>query len=120
MTPSERAADKRLQRTYGITLAQYDEMLAHQGGMCAICTRTAAGMTTRFHVDHDHKTGLVRGLLCWWCNRKLLPGLKDDDDLAEAATDYLRDPPAEYVIGQVIAPAKPKRKRKRRTATRGK
>jgi hypothetical protein len=114
VTPADVAADKRLQRTYGITLAQYDDMLDAQGGRCAICPRPAESMPTRLHVDHDHKTGLIRGLLCWWCNRKLLTGVKDDADLAEAAADYLRDPPAERVIGSVIAPAKPKRKRKRR------
>jgi hypothetical protein len=114
VTPADRAADKRLQRTYGITLDQYDLMLAAQGGRCAICPRPAESMNTRLHVDHDHKTGLIRGLLCWWCNRKTLPGVKDDPERAGAAADYLLDPPAERVIGLVVAPAKPKRKRKRR------
>lgn len=117
MSPAEVAADKRLQRTYGITLAQYDLMLEAQGGRCAICPRTAESCPTRLHVDHDHKTGLVRGLLCWWCNRKLLPGVRDNADFAEGAADYLRNPPAQRVIGAVVAPAKPK-KRKRRTKRR--
>lgn len=120
MTPADRAADIRLRRTYGITLAQYEQMLADQGGGCAICERPASSMPTRLHVDHDHKTQLVRGLLCWWCNRKSLPGVKDDADRAERTAVYLRDPPAVRSIGTVLAPAKPKRNRKRRTATRGK
>lgn len=118
MTPADRAADKRLQRTYGITLDQYDLMLEAQGGRCAICPRPAESMNTRLHVDHDHKSQIVRGLLCFWCNRKTLPGVKDNPDLADATADYLRDPPAVRIIGTVLAPAKPKRKRKRRRAVR--
>jgi hypothetical protein len=87
-------------------------MLADQGGHCAICPRPPT--TTRLHVDHDHKTGLIRGLLCWWCNRKLLPGSRDNADMHEAAAEYLRHPPAVFTIGRVLAPEKPKRKRKRR------
>jgi Recombination endonuclease VII len=45
-------------------------MLAEQGGGCAICG--AEPKTKRLHVDHDHKTGAVRGLLCFRCNR-LIP-----------------------------------------------
>jgi hypothetical protein len=71
-------------------------------------------MSTRLHVDHDHKTQLVRGLLCWWCNRKTLPGVKDSPVLATAVAAYLENPPAVRVIGRVLAPPKPKRKRKRR------
>lgn len=52
-------------RRYGITRADYDAMLAAQGGHCAVCPRTEPGGRGRyFHVDHDHQTGKVRGLLC--------------------------------------------------------
>lgn len=44
-------------------------MLAEQAGGCAICG--AEPKTRRLHVDHDHKTGAVRGLLCYRCNRAL-------------------------------------------------
>jgi hypothetical protein len=87
-------------------------MLADQAGHCAICPREPT--TKRLHVDHDHKSGLVRGLLCWRCNRKLLPPSGDDPDLFDNAADYLRDPPAVRTIGRVIAPEKPKRKRRKR------
>lgn len=49
----ERAADLRLLRTYGITLAEYNERLAQQGGGCAICSKGPA--TKRLHTDHCHK-----------------------------------------------------------------
>lgn len=51
----------------GVTLDDYDRMLAEQGGGCAICG--APPKTRRLDVDHDHKTGQVRGLLCVRCNR---------------------------------------------------
>src|SRR5437899_4206973 len=53
----------------GIPQEEYDERLAAQGGGCAICGN--APKTRRLHVDHDHKTGKVRGLLCHRCNRRL-------------------------------------------------
>lgn len=62
-----------LKSTYDMTVEQYDEMLAAQGGGCGSC----GGQETRLHqngrlrsmaVDHDHKTGRVRGILCQRCN----------------------------------------------------
>lgn len=58
-----------LRRTYGITLAERDEMLAQQGGRCAMCRGERHG--ARWHVDHDHKTGKVRSILCHRCNVNL-------------------------------------------------
>ena len=53
----------------GVTDEDYARMLAAQGGGCAICGATPK--TRRLHVDHDHRTGRVRGLLCHRCNRYL-------------------------------------------------
>lgn len=53
MTPEEIKADKRLQRTYGITLAEYNQKLVDQNGCCAICHRPPT--TVRLAVDHDHR-----------------------------------------------------------------
>lgn len=64
----------QLKRKYGITIEEYDAMLLTQGGRCAICSTTdPGGASTRgnFHVDHDHATGRVRGLLCFKCNTTL-------------------------------------------------
>lgn len=66
--------DQHLLRHYGIDEAEYQRMLEAQGGVCAVCGRpprhrNSAGVTQRLHVDHDHATGKVRGLLCLTCNR---------------------------------------------------
>lgn len=80
---------KRLKQTYGISEADYDRMLAKQGGRCAICrARYADGEGGRLHVDHDHATGVVRGLLCAACNTGL--GCFSDSTMALlAAVAYL-------------------------------
>lgn len=54
---------------YRITVEQYDTMFTRQKGVCALCHRPPK--SRRLDVDHCHKTGRVRGLLCWWCNKKL-------------------------------------------------
>src|SRR5690349_3446735 len=97
-----RARDLRLRRTYGITAAQYDELLKVQEGRCFICRRLPKKMP--LNVDHDHKSGLVRGLLCWTCNHRLLPAAGDDPGRALRAASYLKFPPAVDVIGRIIAP----------------
>ena len=53
----------------GVTPAEYARMLAAQNGHCALCPNTPK--TRRLSVDHDHRTGAVRGLLCYRCNRAL-------------------------------------------------
>jgi hypothetical protein len=59
----------KLRARYGITLEEYDKMLKDQGGVCAICGTDNPGVGfDLFLVDHDHKTGKVRGLLCNRCN----------------------------------------------------
>jgi hypothetical protein len=67
--PDYRRADT-LQRKFGISLDEYDAMLKSQSGVCAICAKPCA-TGKRLAVDHNHKTGAVRGLLCSSCNIKL-------------------------------------------------
>lgn len=86
--------DRRLRAMYGISAEEYDEMLAKQGGGCAICgaedTYHQSGRRAdRLPVDHDHDTGVVRGILCSPCNRAI-GFLKDDPELLERAARYLR------------------------------
>jgi hypothetical protein len=56
-------------KALGVTDAEYARLLEAQGGHCALCPNTPK--TRRLHVDHDHATGKVRGLLCHRCNRAL-------------------------------------------------
>lgn len=53
---------------FGLTLEDYDAMIAAQGGGCACCGRTVNKSGRRLGVDHDHRTGHVRGILCHHCN----------------------------------------------------
>jgi hypothetical protein len=83
-----------LKRKFGLSLEEYDEMLASQGGGCAICQRKPRKIS--LHVDHDPKSGRVRGLLCFSCNQAL-GSLRDDPDIVSSAVTYLieRDPEME-------------------------
>jgi hypothetical protein len=58
-------------RAYGLTADDFERMEQDQGGRCAICGALPAGRWKRLFVDHDHKTGKVRGLLCHLCNSAL-------------------------------------------------
>ncbi len=78
---------KRLKRLYGITVDDYNRMLKQQKGVCFICRRAPG--TRRLAVDHDHKTGAVRGLLCSRCNRGL-QWFSDDPKKLSRAVVYLR------------------------------
>lgn len=102
-----------LRRVYGIEEDAYEALLAAQDGRCAICQLKPR--KNRLAIDHDHKTGVIRGLLCMWCNHRLLGGARESVVILQAGIDYLTTPPAIAVIGQVVAPPakkKPKRKRK--------
>lgn len=85
--------------TYGLKEGQYEELYAAQGGVCYICER-ATGKVRKLAVDHDHKTGYVRGLLCKPCN-SMLAHLRDDLDMVTRLFSYLNYPPAFDVIGRV-------------------
>jgi hypothetical protein len=83
---------KTLREKYGISETQFNSTLTAQGG-CAICgAAQGGGRFNRFHTDHDHATGAVRGILCDACNRGL--GLfRESWDLLGAAMRYLQSPP---------------------------
>jgi hypothetical protein len=87
-----RMFDAHLKRTYGITVADFNRMLAEQGGGCGICGTRVGGSKNqgvRLHVDHDHETGEARGLLCGTCNRGI-GQLGDDLERVLAAVRYLQ------------------------------
>ncbi len=89
----ERLKDRRLKLYYGITLEDYNKMLQEQNGVCSICkemeTRLICGKIVMLSVDHDHKTGKVRGLICNKCNR-LLGFVNDNTKLLEEVINYLK------------------------------
>ena len=70
--PQAAPREAYLQDTYGIGQADWYALKETQGGLCAICRKPH-----RLYVDHDHKTGWVRGLLCGACNYSL--GVWRDD-----------------------------------------
>lgn len=94
--------ETRLMEQYGITLDEYDAILASQDGKCGICKTKRP---YNLDVDHDHKLekrllalGLeprlarrfsIRGLLCKRCNRRLLPSCTDSVVVLQSAIDYL-------------------------------
>jgi hypothetical protein len=79
-----------LLRRYGLTVEIYETMLAAQGGVCKICGGGPNGKAVgRLHVDHDHATGRVRGLLCYLCN-KMLGLARDRAEVLDRAAAYLR------------------------------
>ncbi len=77
------AAMQRCKR-YGLAEPAYQAMLVKQGNACAICKTT---FTNSPHVDHNHVTGVVRGLLCGNCNRRL--EVVEDRQFVKQATQYL-------------------------------
>lgn len=62
---------RHLARMYNITPDQYEDLLAAQDGHCALCTTTPEQNGGVLCVDHDHDTGIVRGLLCDICNLRV-------------------------------------------------
>ena len=80
---ADRNQQAYFKRQYGITMAERDELLASQAGVCVICPRAPA-----VHVDHCHETGRVRGVLCFNCNSGL-GLLRDDPEAMNRAADYL-------------------------------
>jgi len=89
-TPFAKALKRasHLQKTYGLSTVQYHDIFYNQNGCCAICQRL---FTSQPFVDHDHKTKVVRGLLCLQCNSGL-GYFKDKAELLEKALEYLRKP----------------------------
>jgi hypothetical protein len=75
-----------LVQKYGMTAAEVEILKSSQGGLCAVCRCQPA-----VHVDHDHKTGQVRGVVCESCNG-FLGAFGDDPALIEAAIAYLEKP----------------------------
>ena len=98
MTETKRKRRRKPRRAaeLGVTDEEYQRMLAAQAGGCAICGNPPK--TKRLHVDHNHRTGRVRGLLCFRCNRGL-PTYATSDWLERARVYVHAD---EYGMGADI------------------
>lgn len=90
----EQQRDYMLRMRHGISLDDYTLLLESQKGACAICERSKnlPGNGKRLHVDHDHKTGIIRGLLCHDCNL-VLGNAHDSMEILKAALKYLTNLP---------------------------
>ncbi len=78
---------RKLKRNFDLTIEEYDTLLQSQGGVCAICQLPPDWRALA--VDHDHKTGLVRGILCYKCNVGI--GMLNEDLVRiDRAATYLR------------------------------
>ncbi len=85
---SGKTRDREIKKAYGLTPAQVEDMVRAQDRRCAIC-RVEFEKIKRFVVDHDHKTGKVRGLLCDLCNHRIVP--LENPEFLEAAMRYLKE-----------------------------
>lgn len=101
------AFDKMLRKTYNITLAQRQELLDYQGGVCYLCRIAKDTGNRRLSVDHDHRCcpgdtscgRCVRGLLCTGCNRHVLAwAARDDVAFFYRGIEYLTNPPFKAML----------------------
>ena len=87
---------RHLADTYGLRETDVQAMLASQGGLCAICRTSPA-----VHIDHDHATGAVRGMLCFRCNAAL-GQLGDSPETLVRAARYLLTAAEERIPFEVV------------------
>jgi hypothetical protein len=114
--PKRRAKDRRLRARYGITLVEFEAILAAQGGVCAVCKQG----DKVFCVDHNHKTLKIRGVICLNCNLRVIGGARDKDELLINAAAYVINNPADLVFpeGFYLLKNPPKTRRKKRAVSR--
>ena len=82
--------ENHLRRTYGMTVQEYNELFINQNGCCKICGIHQTKLNRKLNVDHNHKTGEIRSLLCDQCNR-LLGFVEKDPQRILIMLDYLKE-----------------------------
>jgi len=97
-----------LRRKYGISLEQYNELFNQQKGKCAVCERDHTEFNTSLAVDHNHVTGEIRGLLCNYCNHRVV-GRHRDAKLLRKLADYVEQGTG-WFVPKKKRPVKRKRK----------
>lgn len=93
-----RGHDSHIRALFSITIDEYDQLRQVQDGVCAICG-IATGASKRLAIDHDHRTRLIRGLLCFHCN-KYLGWVRDNPEVFLRGYEYLTNPPGQQVLGE--------------------
>lgn len=91
----EQGFARSLRVKYGLTVQEWERLLELQGRKCPICSKALTRKNT--HVDHDHKTGIIRGLLCFECNTGI-GKFHDSIERLLAAVTYLQSPPPEVTL----------------------
>ena len=105
---SEQSRKSHLKRYYGITPEQYNDLLKKQNHRCAVCEKHESESKTRLAVDHNHVTGEIRGLLCNYCNHRLV-GRHRDGDLLRKIADYV-----DQGTGLFVPKKRPVKKRRKK------
>lgn len=98
-------------KLYGLSADEWMALFSFQGGRCPICHRLLRGGEQegkRAAVDHDHRTGRIRALLCCYPCNYVLGYLHDKADMFQECANYLRNPPAPHVLNKIV----PKKKRR--------
>src|SRR3990167_2398116 len=80
--------NEHLKARYGITITEYNDMVASRAGCCDICHLEPKGHHKKLNVDHNSATNEIRGLLCWQCNIAI-GYMKHDSDRLTEASKYL-------------------------------
>ncbi|MCI0349125.1 MAG: endonuclease VII domain-containing protein [Acidobacteriales bacterium] len=97
----QHCAELRRAFVFGITQEQYEKMLRDQEGKCAVCRKVLPPSPSKaWGVDHNHETGLVRGILCIKCNGDVIATL-DNVELLQEALAYLRRTDPEHDLFKV-------------------
>lgn len=106
-----RSKDARLRARYGITIEQFEAILAAQGNVCAVCKEP----DKVFCVDHNHKTLKIRGIICLNCNLRVVGGARDQDWKLVNAAEYVTNHPSDLAFpeGLYLLKNPPKTRRKR-------
>lgn len=95
---AKQRGDYRQKIHYNLSPEDSEKIVNYQQQRCAICKAPMAQFKRRLATDHDHKTGLIRGKLCWFCN-KLIAIAQDNPVRLLAAALYLVYPPAVAALG---------------------
>lgn len=116
------ARDKRLRAQFNISADEWDEILEYQGGLCPLCEEKNAksgknkGKPKPLNTDHDHKSGLTRGILCTGCNYRLKEWMTIE--WLEKTLKYMKHPPATAALGEPRYGRKGRVTNKRRRSTK--